>query len=206
MRPIRNMAVAAALFVPLAAQATSPIQTCPGIPPASAYTACPAIRCATPQSGDDIVLTKVGDRKVWNRLSTVPPSGAVVGCAAPTPAWTTRGAAGLSEMGPADATPNPPPVGVGDLLTWEPPDNTQATGYRVYVGTSSGSYGPPIDVGASRSWSYSGLPPGTYYFAVSALNASGEGRRSAEVSRTVVAPSVLRCSVSGMDVRCSYGP
>lgn len=77
-------------------------------------------------------------------------------------------------------------------LTWTPPtthmDGTPLTdlaGYRVYYGTSSGSYGTPIDVGNRTEYTFTGLGPGTYYFTISAFDASGnESGLAREVSKS----------------------
>ena len=65
-------------------------------------------------------------------------------------------------------------------LTWTPPTtNTDGTaltdlaGYRVYYGTSSGSYGSPIDVGNVSTYVISNLAAGSYYFAVTAYDTAG---------------------------------
>jgi hypothetical protein len=62
-------------------------------------------------------------------------------------------------------------------LTWTPPttntDGTELTdlaGYLVYYGTSSGSYGSPIDVGNVNTYSITNLAAGSYYFAVKAYD------------------------------------
>jgi len=61
-----------------------------------------------------------------------------------------------------------------------------AVGYKVYYGTAPGSYATTVDVGLVQSYSLSGLPPGTYYFAVTAYDASGyESPLSNEASKTI---------------------
>ncbi|MDR3579650.1 MAG: fibronectin type III domain-containing protein [Oryzomonas sp.] len=67
-------------------------------------------------------------------------------------------------------------------LSWAAPttytDGTPITnlgGYRVYTGTTSGSYSQNIDVGNVTSYTVSGLNnAATYYFAVTAYDASGD--------------------------------
>lgn len=72
-------------------------------------------------------------------------------------------------------------------LEWDPNSESDLAGYRMYVGTASGEYGEPIDVGLTTTYTVTGLLPGrTYYFAVTAYNTSGlESGKSNEVSYTV---------------------
>src|ERR1700690_1811631 len=65
-------------------------------------------------------------------------------------------------------------------LTWTPPTtNTDGTpltdlaGYNVYYGTSSRSYGSPVNVGNAITYTVTNLTPGSYYFAVTAYDTSG---------------------------------
>ncbi|HEY6083931.1 MAG TPA: hypothetical protein VIU63_00965 [Nitrospira sp.] len=63
-------------------------------------------------------------------------------------------------------------------------------GYKVYVGTSSGTYnypGSPFTIGVTTTYSISNLPPGqTYFFALSAYDTSGnDSGLSAEVSKSI---------------------
>jgi BACON domain-containing protein len=70
-------------------------------------------------------------------------------------------------------------------LSWNPPPDTVA-GYKVYVGTASGVYGPPINVGNVTSYVLNNLAPGTYYFVVTGYNGSGaESTPSNEVTKTI---------------------
>lgn len=72
-------------------------------------------------------------------------------------------------------------------LSWDPNPEEDLAGYRVYFGTSSGSYGVPIDVGNAPIATVPALKPGTtYYFAVTAYNAFGmESLLSNEATFTV---------------------
>nr|WP_273386992.1 fibronectin type III domain-containing protein [Cohnella zeiphila] len=73
-------------------------------------------------------------------------------------------------------------------LKWQ--SSLNATGYKVKVGTSSGSYGTTVDVGHSLSRTITGLTNGsTYYFAVTAYNAAGESGLSNETSATLSPPA-----------------
>jgi len=82
-------------------------------------------------------------------------------------------------------------------LTWDPPvsyaDGTPISGqigYKVHIGTASGSYTQTVDVGNLTSYSHNALADGTnYYFAVSAYDALGtESSRSNEMSKTTAVP------------------
>jgi hypothetical protein len=102
-------------------------------------------------------------------------------------------------VGAAGTTPPPPPVG-GVTPPAPPPGTTTGTvtvmwsanaegdlqGYRVYVGTSSGSRAQMFDVGNVTSTRLT-LPVGsTYFFVVTAYDRSGnESSPSVELSRSL---------------------
>ena len=70
-------------------------------------------------------------------------------------------------------------------LSWTPSTSTVA-GYNVYTGTTSGVYGPKINVGNVTSYVLSNLSTGTYYFVVTDYDSSGvESAPSNEVSKTI---------------------
>jgi hypothetical protein len=72
------------------------------------------------------------------------------------------------------------------ILTWDPNIDVVA-GYKVYFGTVSRVYGPPIDVGNQTNYTVIGLDYGVkYYFAVTAYDFDGnESGYSSEVSKTI---------------------
>ncbi len=79
-------------------------------------------------------------------------------------------------------------------LSWDAPttneDGTPLTdlaGYKIYYGTSSGTYTQNVNVGNVATYTVSSLTDGlTYYFAVKAYDtASSESRYSNEVSKTI---------------------
>lgn len=78
-------------------------------------------------------------------------------------------------------------AGATTTLTWNANVETDLAGYKVYVGTSSGLYGPPINVGTATSYVFSKLNAGvTYYFTVTAYDQSGnESLYAAEMSKSV---------------------
>lgn len=77
------------------------------------------------------------------------------------------------------------------VLEWSGAADTRVSGYRIYVGTSSGNYlqtrGRGINVGAATRGGVSGLSSSqTYYFAVTSYDSAGnESDYSAEVSKTI---------------------
>lgn len=72
-------------------------------------------------------------------------------------------------------------------LTWAANTESDLAGYNVYVGTASGAYGPPVNVGVVTSHTVGNLQLGTtYYFAVTAYDVNGnESVRSSEVSKSL---------------------
>jgi len=74
-------------------------------------------------------------------------------------------------------------------LAWDAPTDPSVVGYNVHYGTSSSSLTATQDAGASTTATVSGLTTGiTYYFAVTAYNASGiNSAYSNEVSYTPTA-------------------
>ena len=66
-------------------------------------------------------------------------------------------------------------IALGANLVWAPVDGAQ--GYRVYWGTSPGSYPHSRDVGSATKCDLSSLPLAdntTYYLTVTAYNSAGE--------------------------------
>jgi hypothetical protein len=71
-------------------------------------------------------------------------------------------------------------------LAWDANTETDLAGYRLYYGTSSRSYGSPISVGTTTTYTMQNLSPGTYFFTVTAYNTSGaESGYSNEVSTII---------------------
>lgn len=93
------------------------------------------------------------------------------------------------------------------LLSWNQNTESDLAGYNIYYGTSSRSYGGPINVGKDViTYEFINLDEGsTYYYAVTAVDESGnESGYSDEVSKTIdviVPPPVPPSSVSiGTDI------
>lgn len=76
-------------------------------------------------------------------------------------------------------------------ITWDANTEADLAGYKVYFGTASGQYGPPVDVGrtatpSAPSHAIDFAQDGTYFFAVTAYDTAGnESGFSAEVSRII---------------------
>jgi len=73
-----------------------------------------------------------------------------------------------------------PSAGQSVSLSWEAPATNSdgssigdLSGYKIYYGTSSGNYTQSIDVGNSTTASISSLSSGSWCFAVTAYDASG---------------------------------
>jgi hypothetical protein len=76
------------------------------------------------------------------------------------------------------------------ILTWVANVEPDLAGYKIYVGTNSGTYsfpGSPFVTGKVTSYTISSLPKGkTYYVAISAYNRTGdESELSTEVSKSI---------------------
>ena len=71
-------------------------------------------------------------------------------------------------------------------LTWSANTEADLSGYKVYYGTASHAYGTPVNVGNVTTHLLTGLSGGTYYFAVTAYDTSGnESSYSNEASLTI---------------------
>jgi hypothetical protein len=82
-------------------------------------------------------------------------------------------------------------------LAWDASISPDITQYNVYIGNTSGVYGTPITIGNQTTYTVTGLTSGTYYFAVTALDADGnESDFSNEVSQ-IVGSSASKCDLNG---------
>jgi fibronectin type III domain protein len=64
------------------------------------------------------------------------------------------------------------PESSGAVLNWDPNTESNMAGYKVYVGTASGVYGPAVNVGNVTTFKVINLSKGkTYYFAITAIPA-----------------------------------
>jgi len=94
--------------------------------------------------------------------------------------------------GPDDEGPTGPLATVSVTLAWDPPQTDAAggpladlAGYRLYFGGTSPlatTRDTFVDVGLATTHTLSGLSPGTYFFATTAIDESGnESALSAEL-------------------------
>jgi len=75
-------------------------------------------------------------------------------------------------------------------LSWNRNNEPDVAGYKLYYGTSSRSYASSVNVGNLISYTLTVLNTGTYYFAVTAYDTSGnESGLSNEVSKSVASGS-----------------
>jgi Fibronectin type III domain len=79
-------------------------------------------------------------------------------------------------------------------MQWNPSSDTNATGYNIYYGTSSGEYTNEVSVGNVSGATVSNLTCGaTYYFAATAVDSAGdESGFSNEATFTI--PGILTLS------------
>jgi Fibronectin type III domain len=107
-----------------------------------------------------------------------------------------QGTSSVGTTGSALTDGNPPAATAGTVtINWQPPTEnvdgsalTNLAGYHIHYGASSGNYTQTISVSNPGIATYvvTDLTPGTYYFAVAAVNAAGtESPLSSEVSATV---------------------
>ncbi|MEP6959525.1 MAG: hypothetical protein ABI980_12415, partial [Nitrospirota bacterium] len=95
----------------------------------------------------------------------------------------------LNPSTPVVTTPPPPNPSTGNAtLTWTADVDPELVGFKIYVGTASGTYsfpGSPFVTGKVTSYTIFNLPDGqTYFFAISAYDSAGnESPLSAEVSK-----------------------
>lgn len=82
-------------------------------------------------------------------------------------------------------------MAIGIKVSWSPNSESDIGGYKIYYGTTSGTYPNSIDVGNVITKDIIGFPLNTkYYFALTAYDTSGnESGKSAEASITT--PTLL---------------
>jgi fibronectin type 3 domain-containing protein len=88
---------------------------------------------------------------------------------------------------PVSFTVSPPTTTGAVSLTWSANTESDLAGYKVYVGTQSGVYGPPITVGNVTAYQLNNLAMNTTYFvSITAVDTAGnESLHSAEVSKSI---------------------
>lgn len=110
----------------------------------------------------------------------------------PSPAPPTSPPPTPSSTPPPSTPPSPPatPTSGSATLTWAANGEPDLAGYKVYVGTASGTYnfsGSPFTVGNVTTYTVPNLPRNnTYFFAISAYDSTGnESPLSFEVSKSI---------------------
>lgn len=78
-------------------------------------------------------------------------------------------------------------------LAWDSSQSLNVVGYKIYSGTSSGSYSQSTNVGLTNSYAMTNLTEGkTYYFAATAIGTSGlESAYSNQINYTVPLPQTI---------------
>jgi len=101
---------------------------------------------------------------------------------------TASGASNSPQQIPVSLTLTQPTTTGSAGLSWTADTEPDLAGYKVYIGTQSGLYNPPITLGTVTTYSATNLASGkTYYFCVSAFDSAGnESPCSAEVSKPIL--------------------
>jgi hypothetical protein len=74
-------------------------------------------------------------------------------------------------------------------LSWGANTDSDLAGYKIYYGTASRSYDTAVYVGNTTAYTLSGLSPGTYYFAATAYDTSGNESRFSNEAVLTLRPS-----------------
>ena len=91
-------------------------------------------------------------------------------------------------------------------LMWDPSTSSSLSGYKLYYGTASRSYGTVKPVGNVTSNTVTGLNVGTYYFSATSVDSVGnESGFSNEVSQAVSAPCTYSLSLPGQSFGSGAG-
>lgn len=156
----------------------------------------------------DVLVFQVSRLPLWAKfdpatgeISGVPPKGAI-GTFTDIKVTVTDGAAksalpafSITVTDPNAPTPSPTPgTGIAKLSWSAPTQNddgsalTNLTGYRIYYGTSPGDLGQRLEIenpGATMA-EVPGLATGTWYFAMTSVNAAGvESARTHAISMSL---------------------
>ncbi len=161
----------------VAPSASSPVTGAAGLHPAAS-------------AGSGSASSSSGSRSALNLLQ----NSAITSLLQPATPVVTAPPPSTPPSTPPSAPPSSPPPAspsTGNVtLTWAANREPDLAGYKIYVGTASGTYGfpgSPFVTGKITSYTISNLPKGeTYYFAISAYDSAGnESSLSAEVSRSL---------------------
>jgi hypothetical protein len=164
--------------IPAASAAVAPTGSSPLAGAAGVHSAASAGSGSAPVSG--------GSRSAANVLK----NSAIMSLLQPaTPVVTTPPPSTPPSTPPPSSPPASPSTG-NVTLTWAANVEPDLAGYKIYVGTNSGTYsfpGSPFVTGKVTSYTISNLPKGqTYVFAISAYDSAGnESVLSVEVSKSL---------------------
>ena len=169
--------------------------TLPGITPAASATVTPTGSSplagaagvhSTASAGHGSATVSGGSRSAANVLK----NPAIMSLLQPpTPVVSTPPSPPPSSTPPPPSPPPSPSTG-NVTLTWTANRESDLAGYKIYIGTASGTYsfpGSPFEAGTVTRYTVAGLPKGqTYVFAISAYDSTGnESGLSAEVSKSL---------------------
>ena len=103
---------------------------------------------------------------------------------------TASGATNSPQQIPVSLTLSPPttPTTGSAALSWTANTEPDLAGYKIYIGTQSQLYNPPITLGPVATYTATNLTSSrTYYFCISAFdNAGNESPCSSEVSKPIL--------------------
>lgn len=101
---------------------------------------------------------------------------------------TASGASNSPQQIPVSLTLSQPTITASVGLSWTANTEADLAGYKVYIGTQSQLYNPPITLGPVAAYNAANLTTGrTYYFCVSAFDSAGnESTCSTEVSKPLL--------------------
>ena len=92
-------------------------------------------------------------------------------------------------------------LAAGVHLRWDPSVSPGVTGYKVYFGNASRTYGTPIKIANVTEYTVTNLSDGTWFFAVTATddngNESGFSNEVSKVINTLANPGNLEGEIEG---------
>jgi hypothetical protein len=196
--PTFQIAVAAPATPPPPAPVTPP--TISGTPPIAARVG--QVYTFTPTASDPAgraLAFSIANKPSWAGFSTI--TGTLAGTPGAVDVATFSNITISVSNGSATASLAPYSINVQQAsmgsvtLQWQPPTTrtdgsalTNLAGYRVYYGTSQGSYPNQVAVNSPglSSFVVQNLPPGTYWFVITAVDSAGlESTQSNSVSKQV---------------------
>lgn len=174
---------------------TATVPTHPGTTPSATATVAPAGSSppvgaagvhSTASAGNGSAPVSGGSRSAANVLK----NPAIMSLLQPSTPVVTAPPPSTPPPTPPSSSPPVSPSTANVTLTWAANVEPDLAGYKIHVGTNSGTYnypGSPFVAGKVTSYTFAGLPKGqTYVFAISAYDSAGnESGLSAEVSKTL---------------------